>query len=114
MHSMFKFACPAWVSLFLAGAAMADSIHVSPGGDDGNAGTAAKPVRTIGKAVALVATREGAQEIVIREGVRYADRTNPRDDHSVWEKDTRVRYAMMADERAVAQVPGSCALRGNA
>jgi hypothetical protein len=33
-------------------------------------------------------------------------RTNSRDDHSVWEEDTRVRYAMMADERAVAQVPG--------
>ena len=55
--------------LFLGSVASgAETVHVAAGGDDGNPGTAEKPLATIGKAVALAVAPDGPQEIVLHEG----------------------------------------------
>jgi len=52
-----------------AGGAWADALHVSPKGNDADPGTLEKPIASIQRAVDLAAARDGAQEIVIHEGV---------------------------------------------
>ena len=56
------------IGLALMALANAD-VHISPKGDDGNPGTAEKPIATMTRAVAMVTGKQTPQTIVLHEGV---------------------------------------------
>jgi hypothetical protein len=88
---------------------------MSPSGDDGHPGTTAKPLRTIAKAVALAAAREGAQETVTvgktasSEPVEMEFRVPREDEYVLWLQLKPVK--VNEQERAVVSLDGGRPVR---
>lgn len=59
-----------WVLLLLAGSVSAAEIHVSPTGDDGNSGTADRPLRSFAAAQQAVRTAKG-ETVLFHAGTYY-------------------------------------------